>query len=187
MKAVPWRKTDIKDAEWIADLLMHGLLKASFIVSAEQRELGNLTCYHTTLIQGRSCHMNRLQKVLEDANIKLAAVVTDVMGKTGRSILQALVEWQEYPERLVDLTRGSLVQKRELLVQALRGHLKEYYRFLLRELLGLIDYQGRAIERLDRQSVEHLCPFEEQLPGTHQCGHRSGTLWCRGKPSNKGR
>jgi transposase len=106
MKAVPGRKTDIKDAEWIADLLQHGMLKASFIPSAEQRELCDLTRYRTTLIQERSRHINRLQKVLEDANIKLA-VVTDVMGKSGRSIVHALVEGQEDPERLADLAQGA--------------------------------------------------------------------------------
>jgi transposase len=159
----PWagRKTDIKDAEWIADLLQHGLLKPSFIPNAEQCELRDLTRYRTTLIQERSRHMNRIQKVLEDANIKLASVVTDVMGKTGRSILHALVEGQEDSQHLASLAQGSLVQKHDLLVEVLHGRLKEHHRFLLKELLGLIDDQDRSIERLDRQIAERLRPFDE--------------------------
>ena len=111
----------MKDSEWIADLLQHGLLNPSFIPKAEQRELRDLTRYRTTLIQERSRHINRVRHVLEDGNIKLTSVVTDVMGKTGRSILHALAEGQEDPDFLAALAQGSLVQKHDLLVEALRG------------------------------------------------------------------
>lgn len=163
MKAVPGRKTDKSDAEWIADLLQHGLLKPSFIPDVEQRELRDLTRHRTTLIQEQNRHINRLHKVLEDANLKLSSVVTDVMGATGRAILQALVAGQEDPEQLARLARGSLRSKHELLVQALRGHLKEHHRFMLKELLDLITSQERAIDRLDRAIAEHLRPFEETM------------------------
>ena len=128
--SVPGRKTDIKDAEWIADLLQHGLLKARFIPNPEQRQLRDLTRCRTTLIQERSRHVNRLQKVLEDANLKLASVITDVMGKTGRTILHALVEGQDDPQRLADLAQGSVQSKREQLTLALHGRLKDHHRFL---------------------------------------------------------
>jgi len=163
MKAVPGRKTDKNDAEWIADLLQHGLLKPSFIPKVEQRELRDLTRYRTTLIQEQNRHVNRLHKVLEDANLKLSSVVTDVMGVTGRAILQALVAGQEDAEELAKLARGSLRSKQALLAQALRGRLKEHHRFMLKELLDLINYQDRAIDRLDRAIAEHLRPFEETI------------------------
>lgn len=163
MKAVPGRKTDVKDAEWIADLLQHGLLKASFIPSAQQREVRELTRFRTTLIQERARHINRVQKVLEDANIKLSSVVTDIMGKSGRMILHALLEGQEDPEQLADLAQGNLSRKREQLIQAVQGHLKEHHRLLLKELLGLIEYQDRAIGRLDREIAERLRPLDEQI------------------------
>jgi len=108
-------------------------------------------------------HVNRLHKVLEDANLKLSSVVTDVMGVTGRAILQALVAGQEDAEELAKLARGSLRSKQALLAQALRGRLKEHHRFMLKELLDLINYQDRAIDRLDRAIAEHLRPFEETI------------------------
>jgi transposase len=163
MKAVPGRKTDKNDAEWIADLLQHGLLKPSFIPNAKQRQLRDLTRYRTTLIQGQNRHINRLHKVLEDANLKLSSVVTDVMGVTGRAILQALVAGQEDAEQLAKLARGSLRRKQQLLAQALRGHLKEHHRFMLKELLDMITFQEKAIDRLDREIAEHLRPFEETI------------------------
>src|SRR5260370_29553842 len=100
MKAVPGRKTDVKDAEWIADLLQHGLLKASFIPSSEQQAVRDLTRSRTSLLQERSRLVNRVQKVLEDANIKLTSVVTDIMGMTAHPILTALLAVQEEPEEL---------------------------------------------------------------------------------------
>lgn len=107
MKAVPGRKTDVKDAEWIADLLQHGLLKASFIPKPQQQEVRDLTRTRTTLIQERSRLVNRIHKVLEDANLKIGSVVSDITGMTGSAILNALIHGQEDPERLADLAHGS--------------------------------------------------------------------------------
>src|SRR5689334_584842 len=106
MKAVPGRKTDIKDADWIADLLQHGLLKASFIPSSEQQAVRDLTRSRVSLLQERARLVNRLHKVLEDANLKLSSVVTDIMGMTGQAILTALVAGESDPERLARLARG---------------------------------------------------------------------------------
>lgn len=156
MKAVPGRKTDIKDAEWIADLLQHGLLKASFIPSSEQQAVRDLTRSRVTLLQERSRLVNRIQKVLEDANLKLASVVTDIMGATGQAILTALVTGEADPERLAHLARGSLVKKQEQLKAALRGKLTPHHRVLLEELLHLIATLDRSIAHLDREIAERL-------------------------------
>jgi transposase len=118
MKAVPGRKTDMKDAEWIADLLQHGLLKASFIPSSEHQAVRDLTRTRMRLMQERTRLINRIQKVLEDANIKLASVVSDIMGMTGQAILMALVAGQEDPASLAHLARGSLVRKEDQLQAA---------------------------------------------------------------------
>ena len=123
----------------------------------------DLTRHRTTLIQERSRHINRLQKVLEDANLKLSSVVSDVMGKTGRSILQALVAGQEDPQRLADLAQGSLRAKREQLITALQGRLKPHHRFMLQELLGLIEYLDRSIARLDQAIGERFQPLEHTI------------------------
>ena len=121
MKAVPGRKTDVKDAEWIADLLQHGLLKASFIPSSEQQAVRDLTRTRMRLLQERTRLINRIQKVLEDANIKLASVVTDIMGVTGQSILTALVAGQEDPECLAHLAAGEPGQKTGSVASRLTG------------------------------------------------------------------
>ena len=118
MKAVPGRKTDVKDAEWIADLLQHGLLKASFIPGSEHQAVRDLTRTRMRLTQERTRLINRIQKVLEDANIKLASVVSDIMGVSGQAILMALLAGQEDPERLAHLARGSLVKKEDQLQAA---------------------------------------------------------------------
>jgi transposase len=156
MKAVPGRKTDVKDAEWIADLLQHGLLKASFIPSSEQQAVRDLTRSRMTLLQERSRLVNRIHKVLEDANLKLASVVTDIMGMTGHAILTALVAGETDPERLVHFARGSLVKKQEQLKAALAGKLTPHHRVLLEELLQLIATLDRSIARLDREIAERL-------------------------------
>lgn len=114
----------MKDAEWIADLLQHGLLKASFIPKPQQQEVRDLTRTRTTLIQERSRLVNRIHKVLEDANLKLGSVVSDITGMTGSAILNALIHGQEDPERLADLAHGSLRKKREQLIAALQGQRK---------------------------------------------------------------
>ncbi len=160
MKAVPGRKTDVKDAEWIADLLQHGLLKASFIPSSEQQAVRDLTRTRMRLIQERNRLVNRIQKVLEDANIKLASVVSDVMGRTGHAILTALVAGQEDPECLAHLAQGKLVKKQEQLKAALQGKLTSHHRVLLQELLQLIGTLDRSITRLDREIAARLRPLD---------------------------
>ena len=160
MKAVPGRKTDVKDAEWIADLLQHGLLKASFIPSSEQQAVRDLTRTRMRLLQERTRLINRIQKVLEDANIKLASVVSDLMGVTGQAILRALVAGQEDPERLAHLARGSLVKKEDQLQAALQGKLTAHHRMQLEELLQLIATLDHSIARFDREVAERLCRFD---------------------------
>ncbi len=156
MKAVPGRKTDVKDAEWIADLLQHGLLKASFIPSSEQQAVRDLTRTRTRLIQERNRLVNRIQKVLEDANIKLASVVSDIMGMTGHAILTALVAGQEDAECLAHLAQGKLIKKQDQLKAALQGKLISHHRVLLGELLQLIATLDRSIAHLDREIAERL-------------------------------
>jgi transposase len=176
MKAVPGRKTDIKDAEWIADLLQHGLLKASFIPSSEQQAVRDLTRSRMTLLQERSRLINRVQKVLEDANLKLTSVVTDIMGATGQAILTALVAGQHDPEYLARLARGSLIKKHEQLKAALQGKLTPHHRVLLEELLHLITTLDRSIARLDQEIAERLRPLDaliERLDEVTGLGRRS--------------
>jgi transposase len=160
MKAVPGRKTDVKDAEWIADLLQHGLLKASFIPGKEQQAVRDLTRMRMRLIQERTRLINRIQKVLEDANIKLASVVSDLMGMTGQAILRALVAGQEDPECLAHLAQGSLIKKQDQLQAALEGKLTDHHRMLLEELLPLIATVDRSIARFDRELAERLQQFD---------------------------
>jgi transposase len=160
MKAVPGRKTDVKDAEWIADLLQHGLLKASFIAGSEQQAVRDLTRTRMRLLQERTRLINRIQKVLEDANLKLASVVSDIMGVTGQAILRALVAGWEDPEYLVHLARGSLVKKQDQLQAALQGKLLPHHRVVLEELLPLIATLDRAIARFDQEIAERLHQFD---------------------------
>jgi transposase len=174
IKTLRGRKTDVQDAEWLADLLRHGLLKGSFIPSALQRELRDLTRYRTKLGDARKSEINRLQKVLEDANIKLASVVSDVMGVTGRAILAELVGGQTDPALMAELARGRLRDKQGLLVKALSGTIKPHHRFMLAQHLSHIDYLDEAIERLDAEIQEKLRPFEatiarwDSLPGINR-------------------
>jgi transposase len=160
MKAVPGRKTDVKDAEWIADLLQHGLLKASFLPSSEQQAVRDLTRTRMRLLQERTRLINRIQKVLEDANLKLASVVSDVMGVTGQAILQALVAGQENPECLAHLARGSLVKKEDQLQAALQGKLAPHHRMQLEELLQLIATLDHSIARFDQEVAERFHQFD---------------------------
>ena len=121
IKTVPGRKTDVKDAEWIADLLRHGLLRPSFIPDRPQRELRELVRYRRSLVQERSREANRIQKVLEGANIKLGSVASDVLGASGRMMLTAIAEGEEDPEVLADMAKGRLREKLEELREALQG------------------------------------------------------------------
>jgi transposase len=163
IKAVPGRKTDVKDAEWIAELLQHGLLKASFIPPQSQRDLRDLTRYRTTLVRERARMVNRLQKVLEDANLKLAGVATDVMGVSGRAMLEALLAGQTDTAQLAELAKGRLRKKIPQLKEALTGRVREHHRFMLSEQLSHIDYLEEAIERLNGEIGERLRPFEPEI------------------------
>lgn len=163
IKAVPGRKTDVRDAEWLADLLRHGLLKASFIPPAPIRDLRELTRYRKTLVQERATQINRLQKVLESANLKLAAVATDILGKSGRAMLEALVDGQEDPETLSALARGRLRPKIPQLQQALRGRVKAHHRFLIQQMLAHIAFLDQAIATVYQQVEAYLAPFAEAV------------------------
>ena len=163
LKTVPGRKTDLKDAEWIADLLQHGLLRPSFVPPAWQREVRELTRYRTSLVEERSRIVNRLQKTLEDTNIKLASVASDLMGKSARDMLTALLAGEVDPSVLTELARGRMRSKRDLLSQALQGQLKPHHRFLLSEQLADIDALDEAIERMSQEVAERLRPYEQQI------------------------
>jgi transposase len=163
LKAVPGRKTDVKDAEWIADLLRHGLVSASFVPPPGQRELRELTRYRSAFVRERSTLVNRVQKLLERANIKLASVATNVMGVSGRAILAALVEGNASPEEMAELSRGRLRDKRAALEQALTGRFQAHHRFVLTELLGQIVGLDETIERFDQQIEEYCRPFEASV------------------------
>jgi transposase len=158
IKAVPGRKTDVRDAEWIADLLQHGLLTSSFIPPAEQRELRELTRYRTSLVQERARAVNRLQKTLEDTNLKLGDVATDILGKSARAMLEALLAGQTDPAVLADLARGRLKTKRAQLEEALVGVLKPHHRFMLTEHLALIDTLDEAIARATHEIEVRMGP-----------------------------
>ena len=163
VKAVPGRKTDVKDAAWLAELLQHGLLRASFIPPVAQRELRDLTRYRCTFIQERVTLINRVQKLLEDANIKLAAVASDIMGVSGRAILAALLTGHADPQGLADLAKGRLRSKRDQLAKALDGRVKPHHRFVLTELLCQIDSLDETIARFDAQ-IQMICgPVEEAV------------------------
>jgi transposase len=159
IKAVPGRKTDAKDSEWLADLLRHGLLRASFIPPAPIRALRELTRYRKTLVQERSREASRLQKVLESANIKLAAVATDVLGVSGRHMLEAIVAGEDDPEVLAELARMSLRKKLPELRQALEGRVQPHHRILIARILGHVDYLTETIAQLEQEIAQCLAPF----------------------------
>jgi transposase len=163
IKAVPGHKTDVKDSEWIAELLRHGLLKASFVPPLGQRELRELTRYRSTFVKERATLVNRVQKVLDSANIKLASVATDVTGVSGRAILQALLEGKSTPEEMARLAKGRMREKRTELGKALEGCVKAHHRFVLTELLCQIDGLEESILRFDEQIQEYCRPFEEAV------------------------
>ena len=156
IKTVPGRKTDVKDAEWIADLLRHGLLRGSFIPAPAQRHLRDLTRYRTHLVEERARLTNRLQAVLEDANVKLASVVTDVRGVSARAILEALLSGETDPATLAELARGRLRAKRELLEQAVVGQFMPHHAFMISEQLSHLDYLEEAMERVTAEIEQRL-------------------------------
>jgi len=164
IKAVPGRKTDVLDAEWLADLLRHGLLKASFVPDRAQRELRELTRYRTSLINERSAAVNRLQKTLEGANIKLASVASDVLGVSSRQMLAAVVDGTTLEaSALAELAHGQLRDKVPQLEHALSGRVGPHQRFLLAEQLAHIDALDASLERLSTEIAERMRPFDELI------------------------
>jgi len=162
-KTVPGRKTDVKDCEWLADLMRHGLLRPSFIPAEETRVLRELTRYRRTLIRERAQESNRIQKVLEDANVKLGSVASDVLGVSGRSMLRALIGGETEGAKLAELALGRLREKKEALAKALTGRVRPHHRLLLRELVDHVEYIEKAIDRLSVEIEEQLRPFEEAI------------------------
>jgi transposase len=165
IKAVPGRKTDVKDAEWIADLLRHGLLKPSFVPDRPQRELRELTRYRTSLVEERGAEANRLQKVLEGANLKLGDVASDVLGRSARQMLERIVGGATETEAaaLAQLARGRLREKIPQLERALSGRVASHQRFMLAQQLAHIDFLDESIERVSGEIAERLRPFDQTL------------------------
>jgi transposase len=163
MKAVPGRKTDVKDSQWIADLLRHGLLSASFIPPAPIRQLRDLTRYRKMLVQERAQEINRLQKVLETANIKLAAVATDVLGKSGRDMLDALIKGGKNPDALAELARGRLRAKLPDLRLALEGRVEPHHQFLLQQILAHTDFLEQSIDAVQQEIDKRVIPYQEAV------------------------
>lgn len=154
VKNVPGRKTDVKDAQWLADLLQHGLLRASFIPPAPQRDLRDLTRYRTKLVQERARVVNRVQKVLESANIKLSSVAKDILGVSARAMLEALVTGESNPKIMAQLARTRLRKKIPELEKALTGLVRDHHRFLLSRQLAHIDFLDEQITSMSME-IEH--------------------------------
>jgi transposase len=174
VKQVPGRKTDVKDSQWLADLLQHGLLKASFVPPAPIRELRDLTRQRAQLVAEKATVANRIQKVLEDANIKLASVATDVLGVSGRDMIEALIAGETGPEQLADKARKRLRAKIPALQAALRGRVTDHHRFQLRLLMDHLTHLEALIGRLVGRIEEVMAPFAEAaqrlttIPGVEQ-------------------
>src|SRR5438445_4762180 len=163
MRAVPGKKTDVRDSEWLADLLRHGLLRASFIPPAPIRAIRELTRYRKTLVQQRAVQANRLQKTLEGANLKLAAVAADVLGASSRAMLAALLAGERDPDVLADLARGRMRAKLPQLRQALTGRIQPHHLVLIDQILQHIDFLEGAIAQVQTEIERCLPRFEEAL------------------------
>ncbi len=163
IKQVPGRKTDVKDCQWIAQLLQHGLLKGSFIPDRPQRDLRDLTRHRAQLVSEHTRVSNRIHKVLEDANIKLGSVASEVLGVSGRAMIQSLLAGEQTPEQMAELARGRLRKKTEQLAAALEGHVTEHHRFMLRTLWDHLTYLEETLARLDRRIEDQMRPFEAEV------------------------
>jgi len=163
VKKVPGRKTDVKDAEWLADLLCHGLLRSSFVPPKPIRELRDLVRYRRKLVQSQAAERNRLLKVLEDSNIKLASVATDVFGLSGRLMLRALIEGRTTPQEMAALAKGRLRNKIPQLELALEGNVEEHHRFLLELQLQRLEAAENDLATLEQRIQERLEPYATQL------------------------
>jgi transposase len=163
IKNVPGRKTDVNDATWIADLLAHGLIRGSFVPPTPVQDLRALMRTRKQLVREAARNTQRIQKALEDANIKITGIVSNILGKSGRAILNALVEGETDPERLVDLAGGRLKAPREKLVEALRGNVRDHHRFLIKLHLDQIDGIDNAVRELEARVSEQLDPFRKNV------------------------
>ena len=163
VKQVPGRKTDVSDAEWLAQLLQHGLLHGSFVPPTPIRDLRDLTRHRTSLLHERTRAVNRVHKVLEDANIKLSAVASDIMGVSGRAMLQALIAGETDAEHMANLARRRLRKKRGALAAALTGRVRPHHQYLLQTLLTHIDFLSAQVAALDARIDEQLRPFATEL------------------------
>jgi transposase len=172
LKQVPGRKTDVKDAEWIAQLLQHGLLSPSFIPPPEIRELRELTRQRTELVRDQAAVANRIQKVLEDANIKLGDVASDVLGVSGRAMIRAIIDGQEDPERLADLAKRRLRGKIPELRRALAGRVTEHHRFLLRALMDQIESLEGLIARFEARIEAAMGPSNGEAKPSGEAASR---------------
>lgn len=160
IKQVPGRKTDVNDALWLTQLLQHGLLRGSFVPPEPQRALRELVRYRTHLVEERTREVNRVHKVLEDANLKLSAVASDVLGVSSREMLSAIIAGKDDPEALAQLARGRLRTKIAELEQALRGRVADHHRLLLRMVLAHIDDLNARLNELDQEIDHALVPFD---------------------------
>jgi len=160
VKNVPGRKTDVNDATWLADLLAHGLIRASFVPPTAVQELRTLTRTRKQFVRERGSHAQRIEKILEDANLKLSSVISDVLGKSGRAVLQALIDGQDDPERLASCV-GRVKATRSELVEALRGRITAHHRFMLKLHLDHIDTLDKAIAQIETEVGLGLEPFRQ--------------------------
>jgi len=163
MKALPGRKTDVKDSEWIAKLLRHGLLKASFIPDRNQRELRELVRYRRSIIEERARQHNRIQKVLEGANIKLSSVVSDIMGVSSRDMLHAIADGEDDPEKLANFARRTMKRKKDDLELALHGYVNPHQRLMIKTILTHIDFLSEQITVLDQEVATRVVPFSDDV------------------------
>ncbi len=171
IKNVPGRKTDVKDAQWIADLLRHGLIRGSYVPERDQRELRELTRYRRSLIEERTREVNRIQKVLEGANVKLSSVASNVLGVSGRAMLEAMINGEDDTKALAEMAKGTLRQKKASLEEALKGLMGEHQRMMLKIQLEHLDFIDQKITELDseishrmdymREAIERL----DDIPG----------------------
>jgi transposase len=161
IKNVPGRKTDVKDCEWIAQLLRHGLIQGSFIPPRPIRELRDLTRYRQKLIQNRASEVNRIHKFLEDANIKLSSVVSDLNGLSAQDMIHHLIQNDLNPQQIADLAQGRLRNKRTELKKAVEGHLTDHHRLILRLSIQMIASYDQTIEALSQEIERRMEPYRE--------------------------
>lgn len=161
IRNVPGRKTDVNDASWIAELLAHGLIQGSFVPPAPIQQLRDLTRTRKQLVREIAQHSLRLQKVLEDANLKVASVLSNILGQSGRAMLAAIIAGEQDPERLADLAQGTARRKRPELVEALRGHVTPHHRALLQLHLGVVAALEEALQQVDAAVGKSMAPISE--------------------------